>query len=51
MIVVSDTSPINYLVWIGHVELLRGLFGAVAPSRETSSVPIGRPETCNELDS
>ena len=22
MIVVSDTSPINYLVWIGHVELL-----------------------------
>ena len=29
MIVVSDTSPINYLVLIGHAELLPALFGAV----------------------
>ena len=29
MIVVSDTSPLNYLVLIGHVEILPTLFGRV----------------------
>ncbi len=29
MIVVSDTSPINYLTLIGHVELLKALFGEI----------------------
>lgn len=29
MIVVSDTSPLNVLVRIGHVEVLGSLFGVV----------------------
>jgi predicted nucleic acid-binding protein len=29
MIVVSDTSPLNYLILIGHVEVLPQLFGRV----------------------
>jgi len=29
VIVVSDTSPLNYLVWIGQVELLPALFDRV----------------------
>ena len=29
MIVLSDTSPINYLVLIGHVDVLPALFGEV----------------------
>lgn len=29
MIVVSDTSPLNYLVWIGHERVLPALFGRV----------------------
>jgi predicted nucleic acid-binding protein len=29
MIVVSDTTPINYLILIGHIEILRELFGQV----------------------
>jgi predicted nucleic acid-binding protein len=29
MIIVSDTSPINYLVLIGHIEILERLFGRV----------------------
>lgn len=29
MIVVADTSPINYLVWIREIEVLPKLFGAV----------------------
>ena len=29
MIIVSDTSPINYLVLIGEIELLPKLFGKV----------------------
>jgi len=28
-LVVADTSPLNYLVWIGAVEVLRELFGQV----------------------
>jgi predicted nucleic acid-binding protein len=29
MIVVSDTSPINYLVWIGEIDVLHQLYGSV----------------------
>jgi predicted nucleic acid-binding protein len=29
MIVVSDTSPINYLTLIGHQDLLQSLFGEI----------------------
>jgi predicted nucleic acid-binding protein len=29
MIVVSDTSPINYLTLIGHEDLLQSLFGEI----------------------
>src|SRR5947209_7238373 len=29
MIVVSDTSPINYLLEIGHIDVLPRLFGAI----------------------
>ena len=29
MIVVADTSPVNYLILIGHIEILRDLFGTV----------------------
>jgi predicted nucleic acid-binding protein len=29
MIVVSDTTPINYLALIGHIGILRELFGHV----------------------
>jgi predicted nucleic acid-binding protein len=29
MIVVSDTTPINYLILIGHIETLKELFGQV----------------------
>ena len=29
MIVISDTSPINYLVLTGHIEILPALFGQV----------------------
>ena len=29
MIVLSDTSPINYLVLIGHIDILPTLFGQV----------------------
>lgn len=29
MIIVSDTTSLNYLVLIGHADMLRGLFGAV----------------------
>ena len=55
MIVVSDTSPLNYLVLIGHVDVLPALFervvtppaviaemlhpGAPTPVREWASTP------------
>jgi predicted nucleic acid-binding protein len=29
MLVVADTSPLNYLVWIGLPDLLPKLYGAV----------------------
>lgn len=29
MIIVSNTSPINYLILIGHINLLPELFGAI----------------------
>ena len=33
MIVVSDTTPINYLLLIGHIEILKQLFGHVVIPR------------------
>lgn len=39
MLVVADTSPLNYLVWIESVEILPKLFGRV----------IVPPEVCEEL--
>src|SRR5215471_10992476 len=30
MLVVTDTSPVNYLVLIGHIDVLPALFGSVA---------------------
>ena len=33
MLVIADTSPLNYLVWIDHVELLPQLYDrALIPS-------------------
>ena len=29
MIVICDTSPVNYLVWIGKIEVLRAIFGGI----------------------
>ena len=29
MIVLSDTSPINYLILIGHIDILPTLFGQI----------------------
>lgn len=29
MIVLSDTSPLNYLILIGHVEILQAIFGSL----------------------
>jgi predicted nucleic acid-binding protein len=35
MIVVADTSPINYLALIGHIDLLRHSYGRILiPSTE-----------------
>jgi predicted nucleic acid-binding protein len=39
MLVVADTSPLNYLVWIESVDILPKLFGKV----------IVPPEVCAEL--
>jgi len=39
MLVVADTSPLNYLVWIESIEILPKLFGTV----------IVPPEVCEEL--
>lgn len=44
MIVVSDTSPINYLVLIGHADLLHTLFGNVV-------VPLAVFEELTHVDS
>src|SRR5262245_20575198 len=44
MIVVSDTTPLNYLVWIGEVDLLRELYdGVILP--KTVQEELLRPET------
>lgn len=29
MIVIADTSPLNYLIWIGEVEILPALYARV----------------------
>jgi predicted nucleic acid-binding protein len=46
MIVVSDTSPLNYLVLIGHVDVLGTLFGRVLipPTVLQELSDIGTPE-------
>jgi hypothetical protein len=31
MIVVADTGPINYLIWIGHVAVLPRLYHFASP--------------------
>ena len=39
MLVIADTSPLNYLVWIGHVELLPKLYDrALIPSAVRSEL-------------
>ena len=46
MIVVSDTSPLNYLILIGEVEVLSGLFGEVyvPPEVLREALHPGSPE-------
>jgi predicted nucleic acid-binding protein len=46
MIVVSDTSPLNYLVWIGAVDLLPDLFGRITIPEAVHSelLDAGAPE-------
>lgn len=39
MIVIADTSPINYLIWIGEIEILPKLYGKIL-------VPLS---VCDEL--
>src|SRR5438270_6810972 len=34
MLVIADTSPLNYLVWIGAVEILPKLYGKVVIPQE-----------------
>ena len=29
MLVIADTSPLNYLVWIGHIDLLPQIYDRV----------------------
>lgn len=50
MIVVSDTSPINYLVLIGEIELLFHLFGKVIIPKAVldESRKQGTPETVKD---
>jgi predicted nucleic acid-binding protein len=46
MIVVSDTSPLNYLILIGHVEILPALFRRVVvpPAVLAEMLQTGAPE-------
>ena len=39
MIVIADTSPINYLILIGQIDVLRALYGRVLipPTQRTAS--------------
>jgi predicted nucleic acid-binding protein len=39
MTVIADTSPINYLIWIGEIAVLQRLYGRVL-------IP---PSVCDEL--
>ncbi len=41
-LVIADTSPINYLVLIGHIELLHVLFGRIILPA-TVSAELGHP--------
>ena len=51
MIVVSDTSPLNYLVLIGAIDVLPQLFGEVyVPPRVMQELQRSRtPEPCQAL--
>jgi predicted nucleic acid-binding protein len=45
MIVVADTAPLNYLILIGHVDVLEALYGEVVipPAVQDEMLdPIGR---------
>ncbi len=45
MIVVADTAPLNYLILIGHVDILESLYGEVVipPAVQDEMLdPIGR---------
>ncbi len=46
MIVVSDTSPLNYLILIGHAEILPALFSRVVapPAVVAEMLQPGAPE-------
>ena len=33
MVVIADTSPLNYLILIGHVDVLKELYGEVVIPR------------------
>jgi len=50
MIVVSDTSPVSYLVMIGHVDVLPALFGEVVvpPVVLEELARMGTPEPVRE---
>jgi predicted nucleic acid-binding protein len=40
MIVVADTSPLNYLVLLGHMEILAKIYAEIVINRENSSKSI-----------
>jgi predicted nucleic acid-binding protein len=51
MVVVSDTSPVNYLVLVGQVEVLPALFGEVVIPRkvEEELTAVGSPAVVRRL--
>lgn len=52
-VVVADTSPLNYLLLIGQIEILPGLYGKVLVPPEVLAelADGGRPSPGVELDS
>jgi predicted nucleic acid-binding protein len=54
MIVVSDTSPVTYLIQAGHLSLLRELFSeGIIPTeifRELQAAPVNFPSLTVEMD-
>jgi hypothetical protein len=50
MIIVSNTSPINYLILIGQINLLPELFGAIIiPRQSTANCPMHLPPHLSKL--